>query len=379
MEANAEQRTLIETSVRLMTDQMPMTVVRTRMDAGGHTLSEGYLGTAAGLGWFAMLVPEEAGGGSYSGNALEDLSLVAIERGAHLQPGPFAETAVVAMALARVERSELADKVVPRLVSGEVRGAWVPPTREGDRVLGHIAVVAGDDGSCVLNGVAKHVLGGVGTDYLLVASTCLGEDLLILVPRGHPGVGIAPVRSLDLTNDYCEISFAGASVPSEFVVARGSAAGSLIQEMFDHSLVLQCADTVGAAAKLFELTCEYALERRAFGRRIGSFQAIKHQLADLSVKVESARSVLDSAIRSVAEGADDSTICVAMAKAWTSEIAPGIAQGCFQIFGGIGFAWEHDCHLFMRRIQASSQLLGSPEAHYARVFALYEENGRMVS
>ena len=118
---------------------------------------------------------------------------------------------------------------------------------------------------------------------------------------------------------------------------------------------------------LFEMTRRYAIDRTAFGRPIGSFQAVKHQLADISLSLEAGKAVAAAAVRAVQEDREDAGEIVSMAKAWVSDAGVDVAQGCAQVFAGIGFTWEHDLHLFLRRITMNGLLFGQSDWHRERI------------
>jgi alkylation response protein AidB-like acyl-CoA dehydrogenase len=130
------------------------------------------------------------------------------------------------------------------------------------------------------------------------------------------------------------------------------------------------AETVGAMDALFEMARQYALDRVAFGRPIGSFQAVKHQLADMSLSVEAARAVTASAVEALAGGKAEAGEIVSIAKAWIGDVGIDVAQGCFQVFGGIGYTWEHDSHWYLRRITMNGLLYGNADWHRERICQL---------
>jgi alkylation response protein AidB-like acyl-CoA dehydrogenase len=130
-------------------------------------------------------------------------------------------------------------------------------------------------------------------------------------------------------------------------------------------------------AALFEMTRQYSLDRMAFGRPIGSFQAVKHLLADLSVTLEASTALAAAALRSVRDATAHAEEVAAMAKVFVDERATAFTQGCLQVHGGIGFSWEHDLHLYMRRIAANRVLYGSPEHLRRRILAIHE--GELVT
>jgi alkylation response protein AidB-like acyl-CoA dehydrogenase len=133
--------------------------------------------------------------------------------------------------------------------------------------------------------------------------------------------------------------------------------------------LLVVAETVGAMDALLEMTRQYALDRFSFGRPIGSFQAVKHQLADLSLSLEAANAILAAAVDALQDGRTDAGEIISMAKAWTGDVGIDIAQGCFQVFGGVGYTWEHDSHLYLRRITMNGLLFGGSDWHRERICA----------
>jgi len=155
--------------------------------------------------------------------------------------------------------------------------------------------------------------------------------------------------------------------PATSVVGEpGDGAGAI-----EHELRLACilttAETVGATDALFEMTRRYAIDRTAFGRPIGSFQAVKHQLADISLSLEAGKAVTAAAVRAVQEDREDAGEIASMAKAWVSDAGVDVAQGCAQVFAGIGFTWEHDLHLFLRRITMDGLTFGQSDWHRERI------------
>ncbi len=118
---------------------------------------------------------------------------------------------------------------------------------------------------------------------------------------------------------------------------------------------------------LFEMARQYAVDRIAFGRPIGSFQAVKHQLADMSLSLEAGKAISATATRAAQSQRDDALEIARMAKAWVGDTGIDIAQGCFQVFGGIGYTWEHDSHLFLRRITMNNLLYGQPDCHREQI------------
>jgi alkylation response protein AidB-like acyl-CoA dehydrogenase len=304
---------------------------------------------AADLGWTALPLPEQAGG--LDGN-VGMLAVVAEELGRALQPGPLVQTLAVAYVLGRY----VADDGVAGLLDGIGAGSAVltwggfgpdSPTpvvvRDGT-LLGPVDLVP--DGLA-----ATHLALPVHTaDGIRLAVTLLGDASVEVVP------------TVDLTRRYCRIKLDGVAAPA--VQLPGEAAGRL----FDLGVVLQCAESTGLAGRLLDMTVTYAGQREQFGRQIGSFQALKHRMADMLVEAEgcrvATREAADALDGDVASGGE----AVSIAKSWVGRAASFVATHALQIHGGIGFSWEHDLHLFLRRAKANELLLGSPGWHDERLY-----------
>jgi alkylation response protein AidB-like acyl-CoA dehydrogenase len=219
-----------------------------------------------------------------------------------------------------------------------------------------------------LDGVRGVVQEAGSADRLLVAASDGDEPVHVLVPTSAPGVSMTPLPSLDLGRRFSDVRFEGVQVPATAVI-HGA-------DVFEHALqvaaVLNLAETVGAADALFTSTNEYAKDRIAFGRPIGSFQAIKHILADELLSLEICKAAAVAAANAVQHRDDTAPEVISMASAAIGERAPELAQQCLQVHGGIGYTWEHDLHLYLRRIQSNSALYGEPSWHRERVCQFHE-------
>jgi alkylation response protein AidB-like acyl-CoA dehydrogenase len=148
-------------------------------------------------------------------------------------------------------------------------------------------------------------------------------------------------------------------------------AGDLIERQLQIALVLTIAESVGSMNRIFDITLDYAKARTAFGRPIGSFQAIKHSLADTGLLLEMAQGMATAAAKAVGDARPDAGEVASMAKALVGDNGVALSQNCFQTFGGIGYTWEHDQHLFLRRLALDALLYGEPAAHRERICQLH--------
>jgi alkylation response protein AidB-like acyl-CoA dehydrogenase len=358
-DATNDQRALLDVSTRFMDDTCPLRAVRdgTWRDAD-HAAA--YRRQAAELGWFSMLVPAELGGGSVSDDGVVDAALIAYQRGARLQPGSFVGTNVVAYALAQAGSDEVRDKVVPALLSGETSASWAAaPGGRAGAVEGRLV----DGGGLDVSGTAHAVQDVDADSWLLVTCATADGPAQALVAADAAGVTVTELESLDLSRRFADVRFDGVRVDASAVVGAPGAAATLIDRQLAVACTLLTAETVGAMNQDFETTVQYAKDRIAFGRPIGSFQGVKHQLADTSMALEMSKAITLAAARTVGAGDDYGPEAASMAKAFVGEAGVDLVQTCFQVYGGIGYTWEHDQHLYLRRVTTDAGLLGDPAWH----------------
>jgi alkylation response protein AidB-like acyl-CoA dehydrogenase len=367
LDPTTDQELFVETSRRFIESGYPLTEVRANGPDGGDSA---YRSQAASLGWFAMLVPEELGGGSVSGNGVLDAALISEVRGGSLQPGAFVGTNVVANALSTEGSDEQKAKVLPALVGGEEAATWAltGPGPDGDPTAGVTASRRGEGYSISGRKAVVHDANAAG--WILV--TCGSDEgpSQFLLPAGAPGMEVKPMDGLDLTRRFCEVSFETVELPADALVGGFGAAAGAIEQQLQIACALAVAESVGAMDRDFEIALQYAKDRIAFGRPIGSFQAIKHMLADTSLLLEMSKAMARAAALAVGAGQSDAGEVASMAKAFVGESAMTLAQNCFQTFGGIGYTWEHDQHLYLRRLAADATLYGDPDWHRERLCRL---------
>jgi alkylation response protein AidB-like acyl-CoA dehydrogenase len=365
-----DQTLLRETAAKFIEGVCPLSEVRALADSDDG-VDPDYLRQAAELGWFAMLVPEEFGGGSISGESVRDLAIVAEERGRGLQPGPFVPMNVVAAALARSGTPAQQAELLPAIAGGETIATWAVADSTGGFDPGSAVEAVPDADAWILRGEAGLVQDGGLASWFLV--TAAGPEGLtqFLIPASTEGVSVRRLASHDITQRFAVVTFADARVAAETVVGTPGAAADDVEHQLQIALVLSVAETVGAMDVLFEMARQYAVDRIAFGRPIGSFQAVKHQLADMSMGLEGAKAISVAATRAVQAGTDDAGETASMAKAWVGDTGVDIAQGCFQVFAGIGYTWEHDSHLYLRRLTLNSLLFGDPDWHRERICRIH--------
>ncbi len=226
----------------------------------------------------------------------------------------------------------------------------------------------GDD--WVLEGAKSFVQDAATADHMLVTARSEGGLAQFLVPAGTEGVTVEPLTSLDMTRRYGNVSFAGAVVPVSAMVGSEATAAADIEHQLQVALVLQNAETVGATSTVFDMTLEWANDRMSFGRPIGSYQAIKHRLADMKMWLEACLGTSAASAQAVRDGAANAGEMVSVSKAYIADRCPLIVQDCIQLHGGIGVTWEHDIHLYLRRVAQNAVLYGSARRHRFRLAAM---------
>jgi alkylation response protein AidB-like acyl-CoA dehydrogenase len=354
-----------DTTARFLDDRMPVGEVRRlRDDPQGFT--DDYWRQGAELGWTSLLVGAEHGGGSISDHGLVDLTLVAHEIGRHAAPGPLAPTNVVAAALAASPGDH--GSVIEGLLSGETVAAWCHAEASPHDHLDEVATTIEARGSSVvITGVKRPVESAGRADHLLVTGRT-GDGLSqVLVPAGSPGVHVEALTSVDLTRRFSLVRFDEVEVPAAAVVGELGGADRQIERQLNTSIALTTAEAVGAMQTAFDTTVEWAFDRFSFGRPLASYQALKHRFADMKSWLEAGHAISDAAAEAAAVDAPDATELASAAKAFVSHYGVELGQDCVQIHGGIGVTYEHDLHLYLRRIHLAAALHGSAAEHRRRI------------
>jgi alkylation response protein AidB-like acyl-CoA dehydrogenase len=317
---------------------------------------------AGQVGALSLAIPEEYGG---SGFSLLESHLVLEELGAALTPSPFSSTTLAAQAILAGRNEDAKLRLLPGIASGETVAtlAWAEASGSWDPTTVRALVDAGGR----LTGVKHHVLDGDDADVFVVVARA--SDGLGLYEVARTDAVVTPCVSVDPTRWQAAVTFTEASATPLIVGAEAVAA---LGHVLDIACVVLSAEQLGGAQRALDLTVAYAKSRVQFGRPIGSFQAVKHRLADLFAMVESARSVSYAAADAAVSG-HGLTAAAARAKAYCSEVFATVAGEAIQLHGGIGITWEHDIHLYFKRAHATAQLFGSPAEHrrrYARAVGL---------
>ncbi|MET0147194.1 MAG: acyl-CoA dehydrogenase family protein [Ilumatobacteraceae bacterium] len=355
-ELGDDEQAFQETTRKFLEAESPLTEVR-RLSETESGFDPAWWRHGAELGWTSLLVSEEDGGAGLGTDGIRYLALVAEEVGRLVSPGPLAPTNVVAAMLSRSGSDEQRGAWLEGLVAGTTIGAWaVAPSKK----TGDLTATAAGDG-VVLSGTARAVEAAAEADVLLVTALGASGPVNVVLPAGTGGVTVERQGGLDLVRRYGNVTFADVEVGAEAIVGAGSA-GEDADFALAVALALQAVESAGAADRVLEFTLEYMNDRYSFGRPLSSYQALKHRFADMKLWLEASHATADAAVRELSEGTDGLHLA-RVAKIYTGDFLPELVQDCVQMHGGIGVTWEHDIHLYLRRIASNRFVLGDPAAH----------------
>lgn len=358
-----------DTTRKFLDSEMPTTRVR-ELESHPDGFERDWWKRGAELGWTALLVPAEQGGGSFSKDGLQDLVLVAEEMGRVVAPGPLVAVNIVVLGLCGRGTPEQREELLPGLMSGELIGTWAV-VEGGAWDASRISFRAERSGSdYVLTGTKTMVEAGGVADVLLVTALAGEEQINLLVPAETPGVTVRPMGSMDIVRRFSAIRFDGARVPATAILGSGATTNEDCERFLQVASVLQCHETNGGISHVFEMTTQYAADRFAFGRPLNSYQALKHRFADMKMWLEGCHGIATHAARAVGERAANAAELTSAAKAYIGERSTDLIQDCVQLHGGIGVTWEHDLHLYLRRATVNRVTYGTPTEHRERIARL---------
>ena len=253
------------------------------------------------------------------------------------------------------------DELLAELVEGTKTAAVAVADKAGAFDPSAVTVSARND---ALTGTVRRVVDAGAADEILVAAKDSAGISLYAVDAAASGVTRTPLVTMDLTRPQADVEFTDA--PAR-LLAGPQEAERVITHALQVGSALLAVEQVGAAQHLLDLSVDYAKSRLQFGRQIGSFQAIKHKLADMLVDLEHARSTAYHAVWAISDASDDPALAASIAQATASAAFSRIAADTIQVHGGIGFTWEHQAHLYFKRAATDAALLGTAEEHRSRV------------
>jgi alkylation response protein AidB-like acyl-CoA dehydrogenase len=306
----------------------------------------------AGLGWLGLGVDERYGG---LGLGFSELSVLYEELGRHLSPLPVMTTLLAADAITMGGEEAQRARWLPAIAAGSARIAVALPKA--------LETVPRLERNRAAVGSIRDVLGADRADELLVPVRDDRGLSLALLRRSDAAVQVVPCAGFDLTRTLCEVGLRGVTVEEERLIRLDE---PMWRSLLDHASVALACDAVGGAARILEDTVSYLGTRRQFDRALGSFQALKHRAASLKVMLEGARALSRHAAELLSSHDEARSALASCAKVSGCETYIGIAGDAVQLHGGIGFTWEHECHLFLKRARLNAVLFGSQIQHKER-------------
>lgn len=363
-----EQEMLRKFARDFLTDKCPKTYVR-QMEEDERGYSPEVWREMAELGWMGLALPEQYGGG---GMSLLDLTVLIEEMGRACLPGPFLSTVVLGgMTILLAGSEEQKKKLLPAIAQGKsvVTLALVEPagTYTPDGIT-TTAVASGND--FVINGTKLFVPDFNAADSMIcVARTGGGSSAdgitLFWVDARSPGITQTMLRTI-ASDKQAEVVLSNVRVPRSNVIGEVGKGWALVEKIIERGAIARCAEMIGGAQQVLEMTVQYAKDREQFGRAIGSFQAIQHHCANMATDVEGSKYITYQAAWMLSEGLPCGQE-IAMAKAWVSEAYRRVVALGHQVHGAIGFTKDHDMQLYFRRAKAAELAFGDASFHREKV------------
>ncbi|HXH45950.1 MAG TPA: acyl-CoA dehydrogenase family protein [Bradyrhizobium sp.] len=350
-----DQKQLRDQARKFLAEKCSPKAVRVVLDGKAPYDKELWQGLAE-MGFLGVAIPEEFGG---AGAGHLELCVIAEEMGRANAPVPFSSTVYLAAEALLIAGSDTQKKKwLPAIASGEAIGTLALFEGKGNPAPKNVKLTAANG---VLNGVKKPVADGAIADFAVVAARTgsSGRDSdvsLFLVDLKSGGIEVKSLTNLDPTRGQAEITFKDAKAEPLGAAGEG---WSILTQVLDRAAVLCAFEQVGGADRALEMGRDYALDRIAFGRQIGSFQAVKHMLADMYVSATLARSNSYYGAWALSTNSAELPEAAAAARISATQAFQHCAKNNIQVHGGMGFTWEFDCHMYYRRANATALGLGS--------------------
>ncbi len=356
-----EHDELREVARRFLADKSSSEAVRAQAELGATGDTAVWRQMAEQLGLQGLVVPEQYGG---AGMGPVELGVVLEEMGRTLYVGPFFSTvALAAQTLTSCSDESTRERWLPGIADGSITATVAIADDAFTFDTSAVSTTATPVGATwTLNGTKQFVVDGATADLVLVAARAGDEIGLFAVEGPATGLTREPLPTVDITRAVARLDLVDVAATR----IEGDA-GEILARAGDLAAAALAAEQVGGAAAALEMAVEYAKIRVQFDRPIGSFQAIKHRCADLLLEVESGRSAAFFAAALLADDDSEGPVAASVAQAWCSAAYSRASRENIQIHGGIGYTWECDAHLHLRRATASDVLLGAPAAHRARI------------
>ncbi|BBZ21645.1 acyl-CoA dehydrogenase family protein [Mycolicibacter hiberniae] len=358
-ELTDEQRGIVDSTRSLLATKFPVETARNLIDTA-HGFDPELWRRGTELGWPALGVAEDDGG---LGQQTVELALVAAELGRGLGCVPFLPVVVAADALGRSDHAHRS-ALLPAICAGTVIATWA--FAEFGRPWSAAGITTRaqrrPDGF-TLTGSKVSVQDADSAQVLIVDAALDTGPARFVVPADAPGIRIERQQTLDVTRSYCDVRFDQVRLDASSLIADGDQAQCAITRSLLLATALTCAEMVGIGERLLAMTTEYVKDRVQFGRPVGSFQAVKHKCANMRIWSQASTAATYYAAMALDAAHPQADRAVSIAKAYVSDAVNRIAGEALQLHGGIGFTWEHDLHLYLRRARVDAMLSGDATHH----------------
>ncbi|HEV8677153.1 MAG TPA: acyl-CoA dehydrogenase [Methylomirabilota bacterium] len=359
--AFSSDQQLLKNAARAFLDQhCPASFVRSLMD-DPRGESESLWKEMARLGWLGLALPEAHGG---SGLGMVETAIVLDELGRTACPGPYFPTVLAGLAIGRAGTDAQQARWLPAIATGGARATvafldhdldWAP------EAVGLRAEPA--DGGFALTGEKAFVPWAHVADVLLIPARTAPGVALFLVDPGAPGLSFTPLPAMDLGTRWATVRFDHTPAPTAALLGAPGQGPGLLDWLLQRAAVGAAAEMLGAARRCLDMAVGYAKVREQFGQPIGAFQAIRHKCAEMLLEVENAHAATYYAAWALDAGAEDAAVAASIAKAYVGDGARKVCGEAIQVHGGIGFTWEYDLHLYVKRAKALEAMYGDTDYH----------------
>lgn len=368
-----EQEMIRAQANEFLKKECPTSVVRALMEEP-HAFSVDLWEKMSGLGWTGLVIPEQYGG---EGLSFVELAVLLEEMGGALVPGAYFSSILAGLLLLEAGNEEQKQTWLPKLAKGKARATLAVAEYGASWNPASIASTASQSSAgYVVNGTKLFVPDAHAADVIIAAVKTGGPSgaadgiSLVLIDPNAEGVSITPLKATDQTRRLYEVKFEGVRITTGQMLGTPGYVSTSLAKVLDKAAIALCAEMVGGAQRVLDMCVEFTKSRVQFGRPIGSFQSIQHRCADMMLAVESSRSAVYAAAWAASEEKDDLPLYASIAKAYTSDTYSTVSAQAIQIHGGMGFTWEHDAHLYLKRAKADQFTYGDAVYHRERVAAL---------
>lgn len=367
-----EEQELLRTEVRKFLDaNAPMQEVRRILERPGGYAPELWREMAR-LGWLGLLVPENLGG---AGLGWVDLTVLLEECGRTLFPSPLLASTLSALAIRENGTAAQRERWLPGIAEG--RHIFVPALAEAKDSLETAGVetrAQREGASLVLRGEKCFVLDAATASHFVISvrtGDAFGDLALVVIESSAAGVGVEEIPCIDPTKRFGRLRLDAVRIPVDQVLGGSDRpAGEAVARLLDHGAAAVTAEAIGAAEGAHALIVGYAKQRVQFGSLIGRYQGVKHPLAEMYVDIESFKSLLYYAVWCLDESPNEAPLYVSMAKAWANDAFTRIGIDVVELHGALGYTWDHDAHLYLKRSKWVKSTFGGSDRHYDRVASL---------